>query len=461
MNVQRYFDHGSSSVNAKPNAPDLFHRLCYMTPRIFLFLQGPASPFLRLLAEAIEKQGASVRKISFCLGDVVFWWPRESDFFRGPENEWPVYLNCYIRDHNVTDIVMLGDGRAAHAVAAETGIREGLRVHVLEHGYLRPDWLTIEPDGMSAHSRFPHEPGEIEALAAREPAISSGGLYRSSFLTYALYDLAFHIPNVLLGWLVHPNYRTHGPVHPVIEYGGWILKALTGRKRRRAAEKAIAAFLTPETGGNAGLFLFPLQLPGDYQIRRQAPGGDLFRLVDATIASFARSAPAGSRLLFKVHPIDNGLSGWPDRIGRTAQRHGAAARVFVADGGDTNMLIEKSTGVVTINSTVGLTALSAGKPVIALGSAIYDVPGLTFQDSLAAFWQRPSPPDPDLLDVFNRALAATTQVRGGFIGREAIRAGVDNVAGRLMETEDRLPLAFRKPRDAAFFRYESELFPSS
>ncbi|SMF51372.1 capsular polysaccharide export protein [Xaviernesmea oryzae] len=429
-----------------------------MKSRTFLFLQGPASPFLRLLAEAIEKKGASVKKIGVCLGDLVFWWPRESDFFRDRNDKWPAYLECYIRDHNITDIVMLGDGRRTHAAAADIGIRGGLRVHILEHGYLRPDWLTVEPDGMSAHSRFPQEPREIEALAAGKPAVPSGSLYRSSFLTYALYDLAFHIPNVVLGWLVHPHYRTHGPVHPLVEYSGWIRKGLTAGKRRREAEKAVAAALAPSPDGNANFFLFPLQLPGDYQIRRHAPGGDLFRLADAAIASFARHAPAGSRLLFKVHPIDNGLSRWSDRIGKTARRHGVAGRVFVADGGDTDALIQKSRGVVTVNSTVGLTALAAGKPVIALGSAIYDVPGLTFQESLAAFWQRPSAPDPALFDAFMRALAATTQVRGGFIGREAISAGVEHVAERLMETEDRLPLAFRKPRDPVSFRYEKELF---
>jgi len=429
-----------------------------MTSRTFLFLQGPASPFLRLLAEEIERKGASVRKISLCLGDLVFWWPKESAFFRGSYNEWPVYLDCYIRDHNVTDIVMLGDGRQPHAVAAEIGLREGLRVHILEHGYLRPDWLTIEPDGMSAHSRFPREPLKIEALAAGKPAVPAGGRYRSSFLTYALYDLAFHIPNVVLGWLVHPHYRTHGPVHPAVEYSGWIWKGLTAGKRRRKAEEAISACLAPDADGHARFFLFPLQLPGDYQIRRHAPGGDLFRLVDAAIASFARHAPAGSRLLFKVHPIDNGLSRWPARIDETAERHGAGDRVFVADGGDTDALIARSSGIVTVNSTVGLTALAAGKPVITLGSAIYDVPGLTFQESLAAFWREPTPPDAGLFDAFIRALAATTQVRGGFIGRQAIHTGIENVAERLMETEDRIPLAFRKPRGPLHFRYENEFF---
>ncbi|WJR67203.1 hypothetical protein QTA58_00045 [Neorhizobium sp. CSC1952] len=94
-----------------------------MKSRTFLFLQGPASPFLRLLAEAIEKKGASVKKIGVCLGDLVFWWPRESDFFRDRNDKWPAYLECYIRDHNITDIVMLGDGRRTHAAAADIGIR--------------------------------------------------------------------------------------------------------------------------------------------------------------------------------------------------------------------------------------------------------------------------------------------------------------------------------------------------
>ncbi len=432
-----------------------------MKTRTFLFLQGPASPFFRRLAEALENHGASVRKISFCLGDIAFWWPKETDFFRAREDEWPLYLKGYIQRNAITDLVMLGDGRRAHAVAVEVGIELGVRVTILEHGYLRPDWLTLEPDGMSAFSRFPQERRAIERLAAGRGAIEPQARYRSSFVTYALYDLAYHIPNVLLGWLVHPNYRTHGPVHPAAEYGGWILKGLTRGKRRREAEAAIESCLRADPDGRTNFFLFPLQLPGDYQIRKHSPGGDLFRIVDATIASYARHAPADTKLLFKVHPIDNGLSGWSRRIGAAARRHGVAGRVLVADGGDTDLLITKARGVVTVNSTVGLTALAAGQPVIALGAAVYDVPGLTFQDGLASFWQNPVGPDADLLELFTRALAATTQVRGGFIGPEAIRDGVANAAALLMEPDSRLPLAYRKHRSPIYFRYERELLAPS
>lgn len=430
-----------------------------MKNRIFLFLQGPASPFFRLVANRLEAEGARVRRINFCLGDMVFWWPKRGDFFRGRKSEWPDYLEAFVRHHAVTDMIMLGDGRDYHAAAAEVGQALGITVHIVEHGYLRPDWLTVEPDGMSAHSRFPQEPTAIRALADGVPSVARGGLFRSSFLTYALYDLTYHIPNVLLGPLLHRHYRTHGAVHPAIEYSGWIWKAVFAGRRRKQAEQAIAASTKLADGSDARFFLFPLQLPGDYQIIRHSPGGDLFAIVEAVIASFARHAPADTRLLFKVHPIDNGLSRWPERIRDVASKLRVGPRVFVADGGDTDALIKRSEGVVTVNSTVGLTALGFGRPVIALGSAIYDVEGLTSQAALTDFWSHPPLPDQDMFDAFMRALSATTQVRGGFIGRDALKTGAANVATRLLEAEERLPGSLRKPRNKGIFRYGRELFP--
>ncbi len=428
-----------------------------MKTRTFLFLQGPASPFFQILADKLEKRGASVRRINFCLGDALFWRRKDGELYRGRKEDWPTHLSNVLQRENVTDLVMLGDGRDYHAAAVEAGQAAGIRIHIVEHGYLRPDWLTVEPDGMSAHSRFPQDPVGVRAFAADQPSPAKGSLFRSSFLTYALYDLAYHLPNVVFGPLVHPHYRTHGPVHPVIEYAGWVWKGLTASRRREQAEKAIAAVTAAADGEAARFFLFPLQLPGDYQIRRHSPGGDLFRIVEATLQSFARNAPADTRLLFKVHPIDNGLSRWQQRIDDAAAQLGLRGRVHVADGGDTDRLIAASAGVVTVNSTVGLTALGLDRPVIALGAAIYDIPGLTAQGTLADFWTRPVPPDAELFDAFMRALAATTQVRGGFIGKEALETGAENVAERLMENEERLPASFRRPRNANVFRYGSEL----
>lgn len=418
-----------------------------------LILQGPASPFLKEVAREAEALGARVFKINFCLGDTVFWWPRKADWFTGPNEDWPGFLRDYLRRNGITDILMLGDGRPKHAAAVEVAREAGARVHILEHGYLRPDWLTIEPEGMSGRSWFPRDASALRSLAHGIPAVDLRSHFSSSFLTYALYDLAYHIPNVLLGWLLHPHYRTHGPVHPAVEYAGWIRKGLTSGRRRRQAQEVQRGYLPKETSPPR-YFLFPLQLPGDYQIRIHAPFGDHFEIVAATIASFAREAPPEARLLFKIHPIDNGLSGWTGFIAGEAKRYGVDNRVDVIDGGDLEKLITSAAGIVTVNSTVGLSAVMAGKPVITLGAAIYDIAGVTHQDSLASFWRAPQAPQAGMPEVLAKALVATTQVRGGFLGAEAIATGARNVVERILEPS---PALERPSAIANAYRYQPEL----
>ncbi|WP_037066819.1 capsule biosynthesis protein [Allorhizobium undicola] len=420
-------------------------------PRKFLFLQGPASPFLRVLAEALEQRHASVMKVNICLGDVIFWRRQPSVFFSGRESEWPAFLEKLLKKENITDILMLGDGRAKHASAIAVARRLGLHVHIFEHGYLRPDWLTLEPFGMSSQSCFPADPQAIRTLARQCPeTVQAAPRYSNNFLRYALYDLAFHIPNVLLGWLAHPYYRAHGPVHPAVEYAGWIGKALTRSARQAKASQLQSLYL----GQGAPFFFFPLQLPGDYQIRHHAPTGNLMTIMEAVVASFARHAPAQARLLFKAHPIDNGLNRWPARIAAMAARHGLSDRVDFIDGGNLDILIAASRGVVTVNSTVGLTALQAQVPVIALAPAIYDVPGLTHQASLASFWNAPEPPDPLLLNDLIRAMTGTIQLRGGFLDPQSVADGAQAMAGMLLAPS---PLPSEPAAERGKYRYDSEI----
>lgn len=438
-----------------------------LSRRVVLFLEGPASPFMRRVADCLVDAGHSVRRINFCLGDAVYWsvitgrrWgdsrpASKADWFRGPRFDWPRFLEAYIDEHAVTDVIMLGDGRPVHVAAVAVAKRKGVRIHILEHGYIRPDWLTLEPDGMSGASRMPRDPATLRAMAEGLPPVDFRALWRSSFLVYTLYDFAYHLPNVAFGWLVHPHYRTHGPVHPLVEYGGWVLKWLKSPLERRHLAHTLPRFLD----GRTPYFLFPLQLAGDYQILRHAPGADLYALVEATIASFAREAPVADALLFKVHPIDNGLAGWRRRIAGWAAAHGVADRCAVIDGGPLDALIAGARGVVTVNSTVGTATLAAGVPLITLGNAVFDVEGLTHAGSLASFWQRPTPPEPDLVEAFMRVLVDRIQLRGGFVGREAIEAGAATVAERLVEPGERLPSVESAASSATVFRHESELFP--
>ena len=80
-------------------------------------------------------------------------------------------------------------------------------------------------------------------------------------------------------------------------------------------------------------------------------------------------------------------------------------------------LIKRAKGVVTINSTVGLSALHHGTSIKTLGYAIYDIPGLTFQGDLAEFWNQPGVVDADLYQRFRAWLMRNNQVKGNFYRR--------------------------------------------
>jgi capsule polysaccharide modification protein KpsS len=53
-----------------------------------------------------------------------------------------------------------------------------------------------------------------------------------------------------------------------------------------------------------------------------------------------------------------------------------------------------------------------GTPTKCLGEAIYDIPGLTHQGTLAQFWQNPGTVDRELYARFRYYLRTTNQLNG-------------------------------------------------
>jgi capsular polysaccharide export protein len=91
-----------------------------------------------------------------------------------------------------------------------------------------------------------------------------------------------------------------------------------------------------------------------------------------------------------------------------------ADRVVFLETGTNPLILDHARGLVTINSTMGTSGLWHSLPVCALGSAIYDLQGLTHQGHLDDFWQAPPPPDMSFFRTFRRALIHATQARGEF-----------------------------------------------
>jgi len=175
----------------------------------------------------------------------------------------------------------------------------------------------------------------------------------------------------------------------------------------------------------------PIQLEGDFQLRRHSPYHSFTEVLETVFHSFAKTAPGDAQLLLKSHPLDVGFEAWPEVAAKLASDHGLSDRVHYLDGGGLAKPFEKAAGIVTLNSTAGLEALQAGLPVKTLVPAHFDIAGLTHQGPLETFWTDPEMPDADLLAAYVTALAATTQVRGSIHNRDGVAVAAENMAEKI------------------------------
>jgi capsular polysaccharide export protein len=408
----------------------------HKTPLHVLFLQGPSSFYMEQVARLLIARGHRVSRVNLHLGDRIFWRLPARDY-RGTIEGWRSYIARVLDADPITHLFLLGDRRPHHRIAAEEARARGAEIVCAELGYLRPDWLVLERDGMSTYSRMPRDPDVIRTLAARFDAPDMTIRCMTPFWRLAILDILYNGAAVVF-WPLYPGYKRHAIYHPFAEYAAWVRRWILSPIEKRRTARAFETL----RASDATTFVFPLQLSTDYQIREHSPYPDMPAAVSEVIASFAVHAPPQARLVVKVHPLDAGLTPWRRLVERVAAHKGVGDRVFYVDGGDLGQMLHTAAGCVLVNSTVGLFALQRGCPLKVLGNAIFDVPGMTFQGPLDAFWTHAERPDMSLVQDFMRLLAGALHVRGGYYTQEALDMAVPATVQRLEEGLPWLP-----PRD--------------
>jgi len=382
-------------------------------------------PLFRRLGQELLRAGHQVHKINFNGGDRLFWRLPNGIDYRGSLAAWPEALERVIRERGVTDVVLFGDCRDHHIAAIKVCRRLDVPVHVFEEGYIRPDWVTLELGGVNGHSSLPRDPAWYRETAAALPPVPPHDQVPSSFRRRAAEGLLYNIGDVFTRWY-YPHWTNHRPWHPLVEGMGWVRK-LRRRKEREASATQLMARL--EASGDP-YFLFPLQLDSDAQIRLHSPFAGIAHALRRVIGSFAEHAPADVRLVVKEHPLDNGVRDWRQEAADMAALFGVADRVDYLAWGDIVPVTRRARGVVTINSTSGTFALAEGLPVVALGQAVYDIPDITFQGGLDAFWQDPVAPDVATFAAFRRVLIERCLIPGGFFSEQALDKVVRHAIAR-------------------------------
>ncbi|MGE0797611.1 MAG: capsule biosynthesis protein [Lautropia sp.] len=383
--------------------------------RRVLMLQGPIGPFFSRLARDLAESGAHVVKVNFNGGDRLFTARRAFEAvvdYRGTMANWPDTFARLLLQHRIDTILLFGDCRPVHVPAIALAKQAGVEVGVFEEGYLRPDYITIERDGVNHHSPMPKDPEFYRRAVVAEPphtwplGSTFGAAARWGVLYYCAASLG------------RPWYRHHLHHRPLgwSECRHWIRSGWR-KLRYRLAERPIEPrFLGADP---VRFFLVALQTSGDAQVRVHSSFQTVERFIEHVMRNFAAHAPAATELVIKHHPLDRGFTDHRRLIAMLAAELGLAGRCHYIHDQHLPTLLRKTVGVVTINSTVGLSAVGEGVPVAVCGNAIYDIPGLTFQGPLAAFWTDAQDHRPDfaLWRSFRNMLITTTQFNGSFYKR--------------------------------------------
>lgn len=338
----------------------------------------------------------------FNAGDATNWRMAGGVTFNESASRWPERLVELSRDY--TDIIVFGEGGPYNQGVLSQVDLLGASVWVLENGYFRPDWVTVERNGVNASSGLARR---AEGYAAPTPPLPVtrpiGKILPHHVVNISLYHLV-----EWLGRPLYPRFRQPYSAAAWLQFLGHVGRyfGLIFQSRRLLATQEIVA--------RGPFFIACLQREGDAQLLRYSRFADNAGFLAEVMDSFARHAPAGHRLVVKNHPLDPGLINLAAVTRRLAAERGLTGRVDFIDGGNLAQLCRASRGMVVNNSSAALSALGFHTPVKVLGQAFFDFEGLTDQQPLDGFWRTPAAADADLFTRFRAHVIARSQINGNY-----------------------------------------------
>lgn len=399
--------------------------------RRILLLQGPVGPFFNHLQSALKDDGFDAWRVCFTAGDRFFAKRNKLITFRQGLEHWSGWLDQFLAHSDFDCIVLFGCERPIHSVACHLAKKRNIPVISLEEGYIRPGFVTVERGGNNRFSplagRLPPEDFEPSTVTKKQKKMSD------SFSRMCWYGFKYYSLNLLSG------FSQRGTFHKKRSLGGeafyWsrnlVRKILHQGKNFTTIEKLLE-------DNDKNFYIIPLQVTDDSQLRGAAGGWTNEKLIIATISSFANRATTEKRLVFKVHPLARGHSNHKKLIESLSLLHGISDRIDVIDTGSLGLLVRHSVGMITINSTSGLSAIAHAIPLLVTGEAIYSGTVLTTtaktKADFDAFWDSAVIPDRTLCTRYLSWLKTNSLRQGDFYAREGIPIAIAEVTKVIVST---------------------------
>lgn len=378
--------------------------------RSYLLLQMPCGNFGRELQSSLIEAGHQCTRIVLNGGDLVDALGQPFVSYRKSAAEWPSWIESFATSRSVTDLVCYGDCRPYHCAAIDVLQPLGIRIHVLEEGYLRPNWITCEANGVNGFSELTKvDVGELPDLPDLRPETE----LPSSFLKYCWLGFVYYAVVFLLR-PAFPRYHSHRDLGLLLEAGLWLRRWASWparRSRLRRVYEAISRSKDP-------VHLVLLQLNGDSQVKVHSDFGSVVDFARLCISEFAASGVREGLLVIKNHPLDNGFIPLGKLISEEAERQGVADRVLFADGGNLVSLMGRSVTAISINSTACHQALRRCIPTLLVGRAVFNHPEITSDLPMRKFFARHPVKKPEDYHKLIKHMMRTCQINGGFYNRE-------------------------------------------
>ncbi len=376
-----------------------------------LLLQGPMGNFFKKLDAVLKKNGATTYKIGFNAGDSFYSNHYNYVPYRGTQENYKSFITDFLNEHNIDQIYLFGDCRFYQSVSIDEAKKLGIEVFVFEEGYIRPYYITMEKYGVndfssiSRDAEFYKNTSIKSELKPLDTNYSQASMVLSSTIYYLVSNI-FHKR--------YPNYVHHRDFSAGKEfyYG---VKSFVKKFTYPFYEKKYLKIIENELSGK--YFFVALQTYSDFQVLEHSEYKSIEKFIIEVLESFSKNG-LSLGLVFKHHPVDRGRRNYKNFIQEQAELLGIKDKIIVLYDTHLPTLLKHAKGVVTINSTVGLSSLYHGTPTITLGNAIYDIKGLTCRDmKLADFWHNQVVPDRELLDQYRSYIIENTQLNGSFYGR--------------------------------------------
>lgn len=377
-----------------------------------LFLVGPIGTFFARLLKYLDKENVQTYKILFPLHEYgfsklkVIRYSRDMIYFKE-------FLRKIIFDKNIKHIFMYGIVLLPHRYAldlVEELNREGIKIHthIFELGYLRPNFVTLEDQGVNYKSSLILDKKFFDKQKIYNifPEARSKGLrIRKIWKSITFINHSFKKYKIVeFDHKLQPK-----PIFIWYQIKGFLLKYFYSFAEYSLKKKFLSI---------NNFFIVILQVSSDSQLTHGSNIKDNNKFIYEVINSFAKAKLKNINLVFKHHPRDRGYTNYSKTIMKLSRKFDIKDNVFYFHDYSLAKIFQNSNckGTVLINSTVGYQSLYHSIPLKALGISPFNIEGLSDQRNLVSFFENPLPVDRLFFNKFYKFVLENSQINGDFDG---------------------------------------------